>query len=237
MPEKPYEIIGKIVAYGGGSVAIAYGVFTFLGKKWLENIFQTRLGGFRHEKNTEIENLKYQINSLLSRVTKIHEKEFEALPEAWSKLHDALEIISWFTSPFQQYPDLNRMSDEEINHVLENCDLQDFQKEELKNKKDKTGYYKEKIFWANLNKSRNIYSEFHKYITRNRIFLSSDLRENFMKVDGILWESLIKREVGEEAKDNKMIIEAYRDIREQVQPIILEIEQQVQERLRYSDAG
>lgn len=236
MPENVYEVVGKIVAYGGGSVAIAYGAFTFLGKKWIENIFQKQLEDFRHEKNTEIENLRYKINSLLSRVTKIHEREFEALPQAWSKLHDALEIISWFTSPYQQYPDLNRMSDDEINHVLKNCDLQEFQKEELRKTKDKTEYYKEKIFWANLNKSRNVYSEFHKYLTRNRIFLSQDLRENFMKVDGILWESLIKREVGEEAKDNKMIIEAYRDIRDQVNPIVLEIERQVQERLKYSEA-
>ncbi len=236
MPENFFEIIGKVITYGGGSVAIAYAVFTFFGKKWIENLFRKRLESYKHDKNKEIENLKYQINSLLSRVTKIHEKEFEVLPDAWGKLHDALEIISWFTSPLQQYPDLNRMSKDQVDHFVSNCELEHFQKNELLETGDKTEYYKDKIFWVNLNKSKKVYSEFHKYITRNRIFLSPDLRENFMKVDGILWESLIKREIGEEAKDHKMIIEAYRDIRDQVSTKIEKIENLVQERLRYDEA-
>lgn len=236
MPENLYEIIGKIIIYGGGSVSIAYGAFTYFGKKWIENVFQRNLENFRHEKNAEIENLKYQINLLLSRVTKIHEKEFIVLPDAWSKLHDALEIITWFTSPFQQYPDLNRMSDTEIKHFVNSCELQDFQKKELLESSDKTEYYMNKIFWVNLNKSKKIYSDFHNFITRNRIFLSPDLRKNFMTVDGILWESLIKREISEGAKDHLMVIEAYRNIRDQVSPKVEEIENLVQKRLRYDEA-
>jgi len=236
MTENVFEIIGKVIAYGGSSVAIAYAVFIFLGKKWIENQFHKRLESYKHDKNKEIEKLKYQINLLLSRVTKIHEKEFEVLPEAWSKLHDALEIISWFTSPFQQYPDLNKMSDNEVNYFVNNCQLLDFQKKELLTSEKKTEYYSDKIFWINLAKSQDIYSEFHNFITRNRLFLSPDLRERFMKVDGILWDSLIKKEIGKDAKDSKMAIEAYRDIRKKVTPRVDEIENLVQERLRYNEA-
>lgn len=175
MPEKFFEIIGKVITYGGGSVAIAYAVFTFLGKKWVENLFHKRLESYKYDHKKEIENLKYQINSLLSRVTKIHEKEFEVLPEAWSKLHDALDIISGLTAPFQQYPDLNRLTKIEIDNFVRDCKLQEYQKKELLETDDKTEYYIEKIFWHNLSAARNVYSEFHKYITRNRIFLSPDL--------------------------------------------------------------
>ena len=37
------KIIGEVVIYGGGSAAIAYGIFRFLGQKWLENKFAQNL--------------------------------------------------------------------------------------------------------------------------------------------------------------------------------------------------
>ena len=236
MTEIFFETIGKIIVYGGGCVAIAYAAFTIFMKKWIENLFRKRLEAYKHDHNKEIENLKYQINSLLSRVTKIHEKEFEVLPEAWNKLHDAHEIISWFTSVFQQYPDLNKFSLVALENFVRDCKLEDFQKKELLGIDNKTEYYKDQIFWHNLAKAKNIYSEFHKYITRNRIFLSPDLKDNFLKVDGILWGSLIKKEIGEEAKDYDMIVQAHRDIRDQVNTIVESIESLVQDRLRYKEA-
>ena len=236
MSEILFSTLGKVIAYGGGSVAIAYVAFMFFGKKWIENLFKKRLEHYKHEHAKEIEHLKYQVNSLLNRVTKIHEKEFEVLPAAWNKLHDALEMISWFTSIFQQYPDLDRYSPNELSAFVTDCKLLDFQKNELLESENKTEFYKEKIFFHNLSEARKIYSELHKYITRNRIFLSPDLRKNFQKVDGILWESLIKKEIGEEAKDLKMIVQAHRDIRDQVNDIVEKIETLVQDRLRYKEA-
>ena len=92
------QFIGKVIAYGGGAAAVAHALFTFLGKKWIE-----------HKLNKELEQVRYRINTLFSRVTKIHEKEFEVLPEAWYKMQDALGRISHFTSLFQQYPDLTQL--------------------------------------------------------------------------------------------------------------------------------
>ena len=99
MPKEIFEFIGKLVAYGGGIVVIAYGIFILLGKKWIESIFQKNLEIYKRTQNQELENFKYKINSLFSRVSKIHEKEFEVLPEIWSRLHDAKDIISALVSP------------------------------------------------------------------------------------------------------------------------------------------
>jgi len=63
------EFIGKIVAYGGGAAVIAYYVFLFLGKKWIEAKFADSLEKSRHEHAKEIEHLRFEINSLLTRVT------------------------------------------------------------------------------------------------------------------------------------------------------------------------
>lgn len=76
-----YELIGKIVAYGGGAVAIAYTAFVFFGKKWLDAKFDERLASFRHEQSKEIEQLRFRINAQFNRVSKIHEKEILISPD------------------------------------------------------------------------------------------------------------------------------------------------------------
>jgi len=200
MPQELFEFIGKLVAYGGGTVIIAYGTFTLLGKKWIESIFQKDLESYKRKQNQELENFKYNVNSLFSRVSKIHEKEFEVLPEIWTKLHDAKDIISALVSPLQSHPDFNNMEEIDIRKSLENSKFYEHQIEELVSSGDKNKYYMERVVWHRINDARTTFSEFHKYFIRNRIFLTSELQEQFGKIDDLLWESLVSREVGEEAK-------------------------------------
>jgi len=37
MSQEIFEFIGQIIAIGGGAAAIAYAVFIFFGKKWIED--------------------------------------------------------------------------------------------------------------------------------------------------------------------------------------------------------
>lgn len=236
MNQELFEFIGKLVAYGGGIVVIAYGTFTLLGKKWIESIFQKNLEAYKRKQNQELENFKYRINSLFSRVSKIHEKEFEVLPEIWTKLHDAKDIISALVSPFQQHPDFNSMKEIEIRKSLETSKFHEHQIEELINSIDKNKYYNDRVIWHRINDARKKFSEFHNYFIRNRIFLTSELQEQFGKIDDLLWESLVSREVGEEGKDRKMIHESYKILKDNVDPIISKIEVLAQKRLQYHEA-
>lgn len=43
------QFVGKLLAYGGAGALAAYGVFKFLGEKWIENKFAERLEQFKHE--------------------------------------------------------------------------------------------------------------------------------------------------------------------------------------------
>jgi len=73
-------------------------------------------------------------------LTKIHEKEFQVLPEAWYKLQDALGRISGVASLFQQYPDVNRMDAAQLAEFLQQSDLYDSEKENLRKAGDKNAY-------------------------------------------------------------------------------------------------
>jgi hypothetical protein len=236
MAETFFEFFGKIVLYGGSAVGIAYGFFVFLGKKWIENKFATKLEEYKSAQNKELEDFKYKINTLFNRVVKIHEKEYEVLPEAWAKLHDAKDYISSLVSPLQHYPDFSRSNEAEIRSILNGYKWEDHQIDELISASDKNKHFQERIFWHRLVEARLKFSDFHKYIVRNRIFLSEELKEQFNKADDLMWDALVTREVGEEAKNHKMIHESYKKLKENIEYIITAIEKLVQERLRYNEA-
>jgi len=218
------QFLGKVIAYGGGAAVVAYAIFTFLGKKWIEN-----------ELNKKLEQVRYRINTLFSRVTKIHEKEFEVLPEAWYKMQDALGRISHFTSLFQQYPDLNQMSQSALEEFLEKSRLHKFEKQELLQTSNKLSYYEDKIFWHEVRDVEEAFWDFHNYIIKNKIFLSLDLQEQFTKIDDVMWSAIVERKVGHEANDHEMWHKAYKKIKEEINPIRDVIEKLVQTRLHYHD--
>src|SRR2546422_9956398 len=114
MSELVVGAILKIVAVGGGAAALAYGLFVWLGKHWLEQQFAKDLEEFRHEQAKEIEHVRHDINSLFSRVSKIHDREFEVLPTAWKLLHESYGRAFQACSPLREFSDLSRMSDAEL---------------------------------------------------------------------------------------------------------------------------
>ena len=110
MTEQFLMIISDVLKYGGGGAIVAYLLFKYLGGKWIEDKFAQRLETYKHEQAKELQRLRIEIDSMLSGVLKIQEKEFETLPEAWLKLDEAFGKFQTLFSPIQQYPDVDRMN-------------------------------------------------------------------------------------------------------------------------------
>lgn len=230
------KYIGELVLYGGGSVAIAYGVFTLLGKKWIENKFSESLENHKYLLKQELEQTKYKINTLFNRVTKIHEKEFEVLPTAWALLMEANSKLSKFTSALKEYPDLDKMNEDQLNKFLELSFLYDYQKEELKNSSKKLEYYQDKLFYHELHMAGKAIFDFHDYIQKNRLFLSNDLKNKFKEIDDVMWSAHTSMEIGVKEKQSKMQLEAWKKTKNDIEPIKNEIEELVQKRLKLDEA-
>lgn len=135
--EEIYKFIGKVVAIGGSSVAIAYGLFIFVGKQWLENKFSERLEAYKHSLSKELEEIRFRINSLYNRVTKIHEIEIEVLPEAWKRLQRAANQIQYLISQGRKYPNFDLMSDTELDEQCVQWKFKKSEQEALKSAEDK----------------------------------------------------------------------------------------------------
>ena len=235
MEQAIVQFIVKAIAYGGGGAVVAYAIFTFLGKKWIENKLAERLEVYKHKLDEELERTRYKINSLFSRVSKIHEKEFEVLPEAWHKMHEALGRIAQLVSLVRYYPDLNTMGQPALREFLEKSRLHEFEKQELLEAKNKVLYYEDKIFWHDLRDVEEAFRDFHNYIIRNKIFLSLDLQEQFTKIDKILVSAIVQRKAGQEANGREMWGKAYEKINQEINPIMEVVEKLVQARLHYHE--
>jgi len=222
---------GQLILYGSGSVSIAYFFFIVIGRKWIENKFSEQLDKNKHEQAKELESLKFKINSLFNRVSKMQEKEFEVLPVAWSKLKDAHGPLMVCVLGFQEYSSLSRMTGDELEEFLASTDLLETQKQQLRTSDDKDKLYSKILTMIQIHKARIAYSDFHSYIEKNRIFLRKEIKEKFMKVDTIMWNLWVAKNVGEQSGEIDMALNGYRKHNDELEKLIQEIEDIMHPRL------
>ena len=82
------KFVLSVVVSGGGAAALILWACKNFGVKWLDAQFAKRLEAFKHEQAKEIEGMRRQVQWEFSRISKIHEREFEILPKAWLLLHE-----------------------------------------------------------------------------------------------------------------------------------------------------
>lgn len=247
--EKVYQLVGQIFAYTGGTAVIAYLIIRFLGKKIIEQIFSEKLERFKKIQEQELErfkkiqeqeleNYRYHINSLFSRISKIHEKEIEILPELWKLLLNAITEVKKTTSIIQSTPNLDNMTSKAYKEFISLLPFTESQKIQLNKSQNRDDEYKNIIFWYDLEAAKKNFSKFHEYFQMNRIFLTNDLKNEFSKIDILLLDSLAKREVQErsENKDWGKIGENYMYVAEETEKVLSQIEKIVQRRLEFSKA-
>ena len=232
MIDQILQFLGEVVAYGGGAAVIAYLLFRYLGKSWIESKFSERLEQFKHQQALEIQRLRIEIDSTLSGVLKIQEKEFETLPEAWRKLDEAYGQVSALVSPLQQYPDLDRMTPAEVEEFLAGSDLLETQKIAIRQSKEKVQTYQESVFWHRLHKVKKACSDLHGYVIRYGIFFPPDVKEKFTKVAEELWSAVSYKEVGKQEKDYKLQNEGWKKIKAEIDPLFKGIESDIHARLQ-----
>jgi hypothetical protein len=230
--DQVWSFLGQMLALGGGSAAVAYCLFQYLGKKWIENKFQQRLDLLRHQHALELQKLRVEIDALLSGAIKLQEKEFLVLPEAWAKLDEAHGLVAWLVAPMQQYADVGRMNSVQFEEFLCTTEFTPSQKDEIRTSLDRTRAYQEIVFWYRLQKVRSACVELHTYVARNGIFLPSEIKEKFNKITEALWSAIISKEVGHEAKDWSIQTEGWKKIKDETEPLYKSIEEDIHSRLQ-----
>ena len=220
------------VGFLGLSGAAAWAAVTFLGKRWIESKFEERMAGFKHAQAIELARMRVDIEAMLAGAVKLQSAEFEMLPAAWSKLVDAYNEIAALVHPFQSFPDVDRMSPQQLEEFLEASKLRPSEKDRLQGASDKIREYQNIIFQHRASEVRKSFFEFRNYVIRNAPFFPPELKDSFVKAANGMWSALISKEAGREADDWDMQRESWKELDEVVKPLYESVEKAVQARLQ-----
>jgi hypothetical protein len=175
---------------------------------------------------------------LFSRISKIHDKEFEVLPVAWLKLHQAYGQVFQLCSAFKQFPDFGLMNTAQFEGFVAACRLHEVHKKELLQSSDPNADYQRWIFWQDMAEAKAAQEDFNNYLVMNRIFMTQLICERFIEINKLLKSILIAEEMVKQMPHIPMV-----EVREQleldltkIQPLLPPLENAIQERLHYGDA-
>jgi hypothetical protein len=198
---EPYLAALGLTALSAGVIGAAlFGAIKWFGESWITSKFSERLETFKHAQQREIEHLKFQINASMDRAVKLHQREFETVPQAWSTLVEAFNAVKSFTSPFQSYADLHRVSDADLDEFLDDTELSNAQKNEIRTSSDRNETYQSILFWHRLNKVQNVFREHHLFLLKNSIFMTAAMKIQFTEIGTLAWNALMEHKMNHEMK-------------------------------------
>jgi hypothetical protein len=224
-------LLGGGVAVVGSIVAAAYWIFRLLSEKWLTTKFEERLAAYKHQQQKELEELRFKIGGLMDRTTKLYQREFDVLPEAWGKLVMAHGHVRAVTTGLQQYPDIDRMNLEHLSEFIEKSVLENWQKEQIKKEPKKTDYYMNAINWHKAVEAGNTYREFYTYLRKNGIFVREEIRSKFEALADMTHGALVEYEIGLQHQNDFRLWDARRKFAKESDGLLKSLEAAVQARL------
>lgn len=191
-----FKAVGFIVIAGGGIGAISLAIFKGFGEKWLDGKFAKRMAVFHHEHERELERLRFEINSLMDRKLKLHQKEFDVLPEAWARLNEANTQAHSVTSSMKQFPMLDGMDDADAMEFLDNeSSFFDFQKKSIIDSRERDKEYMALSARYEFSNAMTVLREYDVYFGKNGIFIPESLTVKFNRVSELIHGALIEYEM------------------------------------------
>jgi hypothetical protein len=217
MTDMIFSSIGQIVLAGGGGALIAYCVFQFLGKSWIQN-----------QLAKDLELAKSEISLLAARRMKLHDREYLVFPEIWSKLNVAVSSLGEAMRHFRHLPDFARMTDDEFEKWMNDQNLADDEKDYLRREPDRTRSYNRISQRRSLMTANKDFVEFCNFFNSNRIFLSPDIKKKLECIETVISELSAAKQLEWEGfgpdEGNGLLRSANQTLEKKVRPIMREIE-------------
>lgn len=186
---------------GTASLA-AYGVFKWLGAKWIEAKFERQLEVYKSEQSQELERLRLKINSVFDRTIRLHSREFEVLPSLWESLLDAHDTVAGVISPFQRTLKVFEIEEEALPEALKETQLSKLQQKQILD--EPTPFGRQKLFddyrqLVALENARERIRTFAIALKRDGIFVQPEIRRSMDRMLNLAGEALQERNMNVES--------------------------------------
>ena len=189
-----FKYLGETVLYGGGAVAIGFGMFKVLGSRWLEAQFSERLQKLKAEHDEQLRHVQSNIDREIHRARRLYDREFETLPEAWRLLSAA--YVNGQATAVERYPDLSRYTLQELKDLLSTTTMREFEKDEICRRPQAmwTEHYRR---WTAAQRLQRYWQELQalrEYVSANSIFWSPGKKERFSSLDNLVGMAIAEME-------------------------------------------
>ncbi|NTS30686.1 hypothetical protein HQ945_05420 [Phyllobacterium sp. BT25] len=226
-----FALLGVAGISFGTVVATAFGLFKVLGEKWLNQKFATQLEAFKSEQSRELEKLRHRINAVFDRTKRLHDREFEVLPNVWAKLVEAKAWASGYLSPFQQYPDLDQMPSADLEEFVEGTRFSAAQKREIINSRKKLDAY---IKIHNLYRHNDVLKHLQEAsleLSKHGVFVLPELRNEMKTLIDIIHKAVIEHQMNHEIDIGPRLKEGSERLKHEGEPLFNKIEESIAKRL------
>jgi len=217
-----------------GAAAASFGLFKWLGERWIDQKFEKQIESYKAEQSRELERLRHRINSVFDRTIRLHTKEFEVLPDLWGKLVEAHAWGSGYVSPLQTYPDVARMDDEELTAYLDTTNFLEVQKRDIKAESNKLERQKVHMKIADLYRHNDAAERMRVFATSLRkdgIFLRPEIKTDMDVMHELLWNAISEKKISAEEDINPRLRDDYERFRAKAPTLFDKIEKTVADRL------
>ncbi|MGR9164205.1 hypothetical protein [Rhizobium leguminosarum] len=214
-----------------GLVAAAYALFKFLGEKWLNQKFAEQLEAYKSEQARELERLRHKINGVFDRTKRLHDREYEVLPEVWAKLVEAKNWAGGYLSPFQQYADVGRMSDVDLVEFLDKTSFLEAQKRDIKNASNRQDLY---IKICEMHQYFDVMEKLRGAsvgLSKDGIFVIPSLRDDMKKLIELIHSAVIEHQINQEHNVRPRMKEGGDKLKNEGELLFKKIEESVAARL------
>ncbi|WCJ62790.1 hypothetical protein [Agrobacterium tumefaciens] len=212
-------------------VGAAYALFKFFGEKWLTQKFAERLEAYKAEQTRELERLRYKINAVFDRTKRLHDREFDVVPDLWGKLVEAHGWAWSYISPLQSYPDIDRMDQEELDEFLEGKPFSKAQKRDISVATKRLETYKdisERYKYADaMDKIR----DFNIAYRKQGIFLQPEIKKDMNDLFQMIRGAVIEHQINQEDKPRPRLRDGYKKLDSEGKVLFEKIEQGIVDRL------
>jgi len=167
--------VGGIGALG----AMALAALTKVGDRIIGQKFDERIEAYKKKLESEIEELKARLSHITDRGVRSNELEYEAITMAWEKFIAAHVMTQQAVGRFFEHPDLDRMSEEELENFLSVTDYSEIQKKEFRSSKEKNKFLirTETAGW--IHRAEKAIFEGREVLRNKGIFIPKDLEAMF----------------------------------------------------------
>ncbi|MEO1949318.1 hypothetical protein [Thioclava sp.] len=170
-----------------GAVYWAFKAFT---EQWLQSKFDAQLEALRHDQAKEVERVRYRINALLDRASRMHGHEYRALPEIWSALIAARGRVGNYVALWQEFPDFHSLTPEQLEEALSDTPLSKTQRDHVRNASDRQKAYREAIYSHRKANAHDAARAFSNSVSMHAIFLEAEVVTPLRRLETLLWDAL-----------------------------------------------